>query len=342
MLMKSVAVTAPGFLTVVDDVPVPVPGDYEALVRVRACGFCNGTDMQILNRTLPAHEGMKPLPTLLGHEGAGEVVEAGQKVRYIRLADRFLHPNLRPAGAYTITYGGMSDYGLVADHRAMLEDGYERPLPFYKKFAKFPADIPFTDGAMLLSLAESFSAAMNTGCGPGKTALVYGAGPMGLALMRCMRLMGTARIVVADHLPERLELAVRVGGADLAVNGADAPVSEALGAERFDIVVDAVGSTKVLLEGSGLLRPFGRLCSMGVLRSDDAVLDITRLQNNTMLQMLNLPYGEYDLMDRIIGLVRRGLLNPRAFYSHVLPRDDIETCVGLVRNKQALKVILTI
>jgi len=84
------------------------------------------------------------------------------------------------------------------------------------------------------------------------------------------------------------------------------------------------------------------LCSMGVLRSDDAVLDITRLQNNTMLQMLNLPYGEYDLMDRIIGLVRRGLLNPRAFYSHVLPRDDIETCVGLVRNKQALKVILTI
>lgn len=341
MFMKSVAVTAPGRLRVVNDVPLPEPGDYEALVRVRACGFCNGTDMQILQGTLSAHGGMKPLPTLLGHEGAGEVVAVGRKVRHIRKGDRFLHPNLRPAGGYTVTYGGMSDYGLVADHRAMLEDGCDGPLPFYKKFAGLPPDISFTDGAMLLSLAESLSAALNTGCGPGKTALVYGAGPMGLALMKCMRLLGAAQVVAVDRLPERLEPAVSVGGADLAVNSADEPVSRALGAARFDIVVDAVGSTQVLLEGSGLLRPFGRLCSMGVLRGDDSILDVTRLQNNTMLQMLNLPYGEYDLMDRTIGLVRRGLLNPRKFYSHVLPRDDIEACVGLVRDKRALKVILT-
>jgi threonine dehydrogenase-like Zn-dependent dehydrogenase len=146
-LMKSVAVTAPGTVKVVNDVPIPEPGDYEALVRVKACGFCNGTDYQIINGTLPAHEGMKALPTLLGHEGSGEVVEVGCKVRYIKAGDRYIHPNLRanPGNGYTSTYGGMSDFGLVADHRAMLEDGYTGPLPFYKKFYRMPDGFDFID-----------------------------------------------------------------------------------------------------------------------------------------------------------------------------------------------------
>ena len=66
--MKAAAVLGTEDVQIVDNVPIPQPGPYEALVRVHACGFCNGTDFQIIRGTLPAHEGMKPFPTLLGHE----------------------------------------------------------------------------------------------------------------------------------------------------------------------------------------------------------------------------------------------------------------------------------
>lgn len=342
--MKSVAVLAPGRVKIVNDVPVPVPGDYEALVRVRACGFCNGTDFQIIRGTLPAHEGMKPFPTLLGHEGAGEVVALGRRVRHIRIGDRFLHPNLReqPGNGYTKTYGGMSEYGLVPDYQAMREDGYAGPPPFSGKFAPVPRDFDFVDIAMLLSLSESLSAARNFGVKEHMRVLVYGAGPMGQALMKYMRLLGAREIVAVDMLDERLEQAGRLCQIDRGINSSKVDLRSALGDRRFDVAVDAVGYSKILLEASAFLKPGGRVGSMGVLRNGDTSIDITRLKNNTMIQLLNLPYGEYGVMEENIRLIREGKIDPKAFYSHVLPMDEIDACMSLVQEKKALKVILTI
>lgn len=342
--MRSVAVLAPGQVKIVDDVPVPVPGDYEALIRVRACGFCNGTDFQIIRGTLPAHEGMKEFPTLLGHEGAGEVVAVGRRVRHIKIGDRFLHPNLReqPGNGYTKTYGGMSEYGLVADYRAMQEDGYTGQPPFSGKFAPVPRDFAFVDIAMLLSLSESLSAVRNFGVTKGMRVLIYGAGPMGQALMKYMRLLGVREIVAVDMLDERLEQAGNLCQIDQGINSAKVDLKAALDGHLFDVAVDAVGSSKILLEASSFLKPGGRVGSMGVLRNGDTSIDITRLKNNTMVQLLNLPYGEYDVMEENIRMIREGKIDPGAFYSHVLPMDEIDTCLSLVQEKKALKVILTI
>ena len=341
--MRSVAVLAAGRVQIVKDVPVPKPEGYEALVRVHACGFCNGTDFQIIKGTLPSHEGMQPFPTLLGHEGAGEVVELGPKARHIRLGDRFLHPNLRsaPGNGYSKTYGGMSEYGLVVDYQAMREDGYEGPLPFSGKCARVPRTWEYTDIAMLLSLSESLSAAKNYGVGPGSRALVYGAGPMGLALMKYMRILGGKEIVAVDRLDDRLERAGRICGIDQAVNTAREDIHAALGERQFDVAVDAVGASGILLEASSFLKSGGRVGSMGVLRQGDTCVDITRLKNNTMIQLLNLPCGEYAVMEENIRMIEEGRIDPRQFYSHVLPLEEIETCLELVRRKEALKVILT-
>ncbi len=343
-MMKSVAVLAPGVVKLVHNVPIPEPEDYEALVRIRACGFCNGTDLQIINATLPAHEGMQPLPTLLGHEAAGEVVAVGKKARNIKVGDRFLHPNLRmdPGNGYTRAYGGLSDYGLVADHPAMIEDGYTGPLPFYKKFHRIPDGFDFVDAGVVLSLCESMSAARNFGAGPGKRIVVYGAGPMGLALMKYMRLLGADEIVAVDRDPARLDRAAALCGLDRTVNNAEESVTDALGGGKYDIVVDAAGFSEILLEGSRLLKPFGRVCSMGVLKRGDTNIDVTRLQNNTLFQLLNLPYGEYDLMEENFALMAEGKINPKDFYSHVMPREEIHECIRLVKERKALKVILTI
>ena len=343
--MKAIAVLTPGIVRVVDDVPVPVPGDYEALVRVRACGFCNGTDFQIINNTMGAHEGCGAYPTILGHEGAGEVVEFGVKVRHIQLGDRFIHPNLRPdvGNGYSKTFGGMAQYGLVADHKAMLEDGFKpEELPFRNKFAPMPRGVDFVDGGMLLSLSETLSAARNFGCDSTKDVLVYGSGPMGLALMTYMKIIGVKSLTAIDGIDERLEKARSIAKADRTINFTKENVDDLLAGELFDIVVDAVGSTKVIMEGSHRLKQFGRVGAMGVLKDTDCTINASRLKNNTLVHMLNFPYGEYDMMQENIEYIQKGLIDPKNYYSHVLPMDRLDEILDLVRNKKALKVIMTI
>lgn len=339
--MKAVAVLSPGVVRIVDNVPKPVPSAYEALVRVRACGICNGTDLQIIGGTL--EEGFGGYPTVLGHEGAGEVVSVGAKVRHIAVGDRYLHPNLRPdvGNGYSKTHGSMAAFGLVCDREAMLEDGFpEAEIPFAKQH-RFPAWMDFVDAGVLLSLAECHSAARNFGAGPGLDILIYGAGPMGIALAMFCKLAGAHSVTQIDGVPERLAQACRVAKVDRTVDFSCESVDAALAGQAFDLVIDAVGQTAILYEGSARLRPGGKVGSLGVLKKGDRMVDTARLQCNTALHMLNFPYGEYAIMEETIALIKSGRVNPKDFYSHVLPASRLEEALGLVRRKEALKVILT-
>lgn len=344
--MKAVAVFAPGDVRVVTDVPIPEPGDYEVLVKVMYCGFCNGSDFQIINNTMEKSEGLQEYPTILGHEGSAYAVKLGKKVRHIQLGDRFIHNNLRPdvGNGYTKTYGGMAEYGLVADHQAMLEDGYTvDQLPFYKKFHKFPREMRFEDGAMLLSLSESLSAVRNFGVKAGSEVLIFGAGPMGTAVATYCKLEGAAYVAIVDNQPARLENAKRIARVDQTINFDEQPVADAVGERRFDVAIDAVGATAVIYQASALLKPYGMVGSMGVLKKNDLLINASRLKNNTSVHMLNFPFDEYGAaMDQNIDYIVSGKIDPADFYSHIVPIDNIHEAMELVRTKKALKVILKI
>ena len=343
--MKAVVVVGKGDVKICNDIPIPAIGDYEVLCKVHACGLCSGTDFQIINGTLEEEAGFTGYPTVLGHESAGEVVAIGSKVRYIRLGNRCIHPNLHPdvGNGYKKAYGGMAEYGIGADYRAMIEDGIctEENLPFKGKFHLFPDSIHYIDAGMILSLSECLSAAKNFGVKKGDKVLFYGAGPMGTALAMFMRLLGAEKIVMIDGIEERLSNAARISKADQTVNFNKQSVKVAVGDEKFDLVVDAVGSSSILLEGSYFLRPGGTLCSLGVLKKADRELAVSRLQNNTRLHMLNQPYGEYAAMDETIHMILSGDVNPEDFYSHIVYFENISEALELVTSRKALKVILT-
>lgn len=342
--MKGVVVTEENTVIIADDIPVPELGPYDCLCRVHACGFCTGTDFGIIHGKANAAQGFCGFPTVLGHEGAGEVIRTGEKVRHIKLGDRFIHPNLRPdvGNGYTKTYGGMAQFGLVCDQRAMVEDGVceETAVPFYQKQGRFPPSIDFPDAAVLLSLCECHSAARNFGVKPGDRVLFYGAGPMGTALARFMKLYGAGEITVIDGIEERLEYSKRVAGTDRTLNFRKSCLSEAIGRERFDLVVDAVGSSALVLEGSQYLKEGGCLGSLGVLKAGDTMLDASRLKNNVRLHMLNFPYGEYDILPETVKLIEQGAVNPKDFYSHVIPFTEIERAMKLLETREAFKVVL--
>ena len=81
--MRGIAALGNGEVELVRDVPVPEIGPYEALIRMKTCGFCNGTDFHIIRGEMPVT--VDSFPTLLGHEGVGDIVELGSKVRNYKI-----------------------------------------------------------------------------------------------------------------------------------------------------------------------------------------------------------------------------------------------------------------
>lgn len=339
--MRGVAAVGNGKVEVVRDVPVPEIGPYEALVKMKSCGFCNGTDFHIIKGEMSVE--VDSFPTLLGHEGVGDIVELGSKVRNYKVGDRIMNPiiKLMPGTPYGCTWGAMCDYAVVQDQKAMIADGVEESQfnPRQLECVHIPSDFDVIDGGALITLNECFSAARNFDV-QDKDVLVYGAGPMGLATMKYMRYLGARTITVIDGVAERLKLAKKLSEVDETINFNTQDKEEILAGRLFDRVIDIVGFTSILAEGSQRLRPYGIVGSMGVLRDYDCTLDLTRLKNNTLLQMLNFPYGQYAITSENIELMRAGIIDPKDFYSHVKSVEEIQEVIKLVEEKKAIKVIL--
>ena len=339
--MKAIVVMEKGKLAVVDDCPVPEIGPYDALVRIDTCGFCNGTDTRIIYEQMSPKQGLQAYPTLLGHEAAGVIVEVGEKVRHLKVGEKHIRiQGVNPKGdPYTCTHGQMAEYGTIRDYTAMYEDGLDvQPV----KPSRLPDDFDLVDAGVLLPLCECLSAVKNFNINESTDVLVYGAGPMGLAMMCYMKILGAKSVTCIDSVPERLDAALKIAKVDRVINYAKEDKAKALAGCRFDRVVDAVGSSDIILEASRYLRPFGVVCCLGVLRKDDSLVDLSLLQNNTFLHMLNFPYEEYACLDENLDYIRRGMIDPKNFYSHVLPMEEVEKALELVVNKQTTKVILKV
>jgi threonine dehydrogenase-like Zn-dependent dehydrogenase len=334
--MKAVALPAQGRIEVVD-IAMPTIQPYECLVKVLACGFCNSTDLKTIDDHLG---GPVPFPVILGHEGVGEVVEVGSQVRNWLLGDRMTNPSGRLAEdcGYRRHWGGMVEYAVVQDREVMEELGLPASAFVCRATRKIPRDLSPIDGGVLLTLAEACSALDNFGFVPGMDVLVYGDGPVGLALCTFLRMRGAGWIGCIGHHQDRLDR-IAQAGADFVLNSAEHGV-DALGDRKVDLVIDAVGSTAIIVEGAARLRQRGKVGVYGVIPRDDSQLDLLALPNNVGVHNLCYPHGELDTIATIVELATDGRLDLASFYSHVVPVDDIARGVELIRSRAALKVIV--
>lgn len=117
--MKTLVVERDGRITV-HEVNKPRYNEYQALVKTIACGMC-GTDIKLIHRTFKGFP-ESVYPIMLGHEGVGEVVEVGSKVKGLKVGDKVLLPfvdpdpeNLPGLGS---GWGALSEYAVVCDPKA--------------------------------------------------------------------------------------------------------------------------------------------------------------------------------------------------------------------------------
>jgi len=158
------------------EVPMPEIGEYDALVKIAACAFCNGTDSHIIAGTFPF---LSPLPTILGHESVGQVVEVGAKVRNYKPGDWIFRPTATYSGvegAPNSTWGGFAEYGVASDGKTISEGGAGRPLAGSWSMQQIiPEGIDPAEATTLITVKETLSALRIADLKAGQSLLVLGA-----------------------------------------------------------------------------------------------------------------------------------------------------------------------
>lgn len=203
----------------VGEVPDPVPGKGQALVRTHSCGMCasdlhflkGGRNIIDLSRRMGGPYAALDFerPFVPGHEFVGEVLDYGPGSRRAVKAGRRVTsvPIMRTGGGHaTIGYshecpGGFGELMLL-DEDIMLE---------------IPDELPDDHAAMIEPLAVGLEHARRGRPEKGDVALVLGCGAIGLGVIAGLRLAGIAPIVAADFHPHRREMALAMG-ADLAID----------------------------------------------------------------------------------------------------------------------------
>ncbi|HIS99319.1 MAG TPA: alcohol dehydrogenase catalytic domain-containing protein, partial [Candidatus Faecaligallichristensenella faecipullorum] len=187
--MKAAIVLRPGELAV-RDLPMPVPGPYQMLCRIRYGASCTATDQHILDQTIPFPV---PLPTILGHESVAEVVEVGKKVRHFKVGDRIARVGAPayPALGIHSGWGGFAEYGLAGDALAMQRDGLpESEWKNARVNRLIPEDIDLKSAPMMITWRETLSYITRMGMRPGRRVLIIGTGGNGLSFIRHAANMG--------------------------------------------------------------------------------------------------------------------------------------------------------
>ncbi len=293
--MKAARIEQPG-KGIVTSVAEPTPGPDDVLIKVRAAGIC-GTDLHIFKGEYEA-----TYPIIPGHEFSGEVVAVGTNVRNFRVGDRVTaDPNI-PCGrcsycqrnepnqcrnlfAIGVTQsGGFAEY-VVAPEGNVFSIG----------------DLSFAAAALIEPLACVVWGIKRVDVQPGDSALVFGAGPMGVLVAQALKQAGAAKVVVTDVVPWRLDLAQQLGATHGVLgNAAQSSALQAIEPDGYDIVADATGIPSVLGGTFAYVKPRGKIWVFGVtpqgssvpfpsyevFRRDLTIVDVNRTfpQSITLIQ----------------------------------------------------------
>jgi threonine dehydrogenase-like Zn-dependent dehydrogenase len=338
--MKAVMLRAAEQMEVVD-LPDPVPGPGEVLVRIDGCSMC-GSDLE-------AYHGLHPkvtYPRVLGHESAGTVIAVGPGVSSPAVGARVCCAGGAGCGRCDLCRSGHPERCRDRRSPGFTADGaYAEYLAVPAASAvPLPDHVSFPEAALVQPLSISNHAVNRTDPQPGEWLAVLGAGPIALGVMLIAKLRG-ARVLMTDVVDYRLAAARRLG-ADAVLNPRrDDPVAAArdlsCGA-GFDRAVECVGGDQdeTLAQAVGMVKARGLVVVVGSFGHDRATIPIVNFKfaEKELKGSQGAPEGYGPALD----LVASGRVDVRPLITHRLPLERAEHGLLLMDRKaeDVLKVVL--
>ncbi|MDG0791067.1 L-threonine 3-dehydrogenase [Cohnella ginsengisoli] len=325
------------------EVPVPVPGPEEVLVRVKASSIC-GTDLHIYNWDAWA-ESAVVTPNVFGHEFAGIVEAVGERVANVKVGDHVSGEGHIVCGTCKACRTGNAH--VCARTRSF---GISAPGCF-AEYAVLPAgnvihnrpEMPFE----LACLQDPLGNAVQTvlaGDIVGRSVAVIGTGAIGLMAIAVARACGAGKIVAVDVRANRLEMAKRMG-ADALVNSAETPMAEAVRAltdgEGAEVVLEMSGHPAAIRGGFEAAANAGRISLLGI-PTDDVPIDLARHLIFKGISVHGITGRRmYETWYQMKGLLDSGALRLDGLVTHTFTLDRYEEAFELVKSGNCGKVVFT-
>jgi|KBSSwiStaDraftv2_1062776.scaffolds.fasta_scaffold55953_2 S-(hydroxymethyl)glutathione dehydrogenase/alcohol dehydrogenase len=346
-----------GKIAIQEDVEALGPGPGEVRIKIRAAGVCH-SDLSARNGGLP-----QPVPAILGHEAAGDIIAVGEGVTDTAVGDRVIVNWLPACGEcasclrhepYLCTYyvmmaymsprflvGGTPAFGLAgtgafAEEMVVPEAGV----------VKIGADVPYDVASLVgCGVMTGVGAAINTAqVKPGSTVVVIGCGGVGISAIQGARVCGADAIVAVDMNESKLELARRFGATHVATPDTFEEVKTLVTmGEGFDYAFEVVGLPQTIKAAWQAARRGGMVVVVGAGRQDQTVeftpFDLL-FEAKTLVGSV---YGSADAIrdyHRVLDLWRAGRLDLEGMISHKIRLDDVDEALGALGRGDVIRQVI--
>lgn len=318
-----------------DPIDPPAPGAADVVVKVKACGIC-GSDLSYIkwggiNRP---EGGVTPI----GHEAAGEVVAVGHEVKDAYVGQRVvINPMMTP-----------SFIGSGGPEGAFTEELLVREAKLGETLHPIPDDLPFDVAALTEPLAVALHGVNRAEAKPGDRIVVYGCGPIGLAMILWLADRGVTDVIAIDLADERLARAKALGARET-INGGREDVHARLKALHgshtmygrevvgTDAFIDAAGGRTILADVLRMAKFQARLVVTAAY-SEDIPLNMSHLLTSEMTITAALAYPTE--MPDVVAALPRIRDKAASLISHRFAFDDVLAGFETAGTPQSAKVMI--
>ncbi|WKT51545.1 Polyketide synthase, enoylreductase domain [Fusarium oxysporum f. sp. vasinfectum] len=335
----------------IEEVNVPKPGAKEVQLKPAFVGIC-GTDIHeylegaFLIPTTPHPVTGKSAPVIIGHEYSGVVSDVGDEVDDLKPGDRVVVQPIIFDGTCSSCQRGLinccSNSGFIglsgmefrkdihADAAADIIIGIGGGLatyttvPRYAVF-KIPDNIPLQVAALVEPLAVAWNAVQQSNFQPGDTALILGAGPIGLAILQVLKSKGASQIIVTETADKRREFATNFGATtvlDPTKTNVGGECKKLCAGEGVQVVFDCAGVQSTLETALAASRPRSVIVNVALWATE-----VTISPNYFMLNERTFKGSATytaSVFQEVIDALARGDLNPEPMITSLIEMDQIE------------------
>ena len=346
-------------LDVVDNLEIADPGPGQVKIKIEATGVCH-SDLSGMNGTIP-----QPAPAVLGHEGAGIILEVGEGVTSVAVGDHVIIAWSPPCGTCVICVdrksphlceafmGGMGDTKYTEDGNPLF--GFagagtwaEEMIMPEQGVVKIDDDVPFNVASLIgCAVMTGVGAVINTAkVEPGSSVVVFGCGGVGISVIQGARIAGAAEIVAVDLVDDKLETAKQFGATHSVKPDDLAALQAEIGhGDGFDYAFEAIGSSVTMRAAYDAVRRGGTAVIVGVGKMDDMVSFSAFELFYSEKALLSSYYGSTDVRSDfhlLLRLWRQGKLDLEGMITREIELDDINDALGAMARGEVVRQVITL
>jgi S-(hydroxymethyl)glutathione dehydrogenase/alcohol dehydrogenase len=338
--------------------PTP-PGPRDVVVEIGASGVCH-SDLSVVHGYLPVMPGV-----ILGHEGAGRVVEVGPEVTKVKKGDRVVASFVPACGTCWFCLHDQSNHCEFETQTMMTPRGTRPDGSPYLAFTglgtfaealtasehslvKIESDVPDEQLALIgCGVTTGVGAALNTAkVAPGSTVAVIGCGGVGQSVIQGARIAGAARIIAVDMVELKRQTAKKFGATDAVDPKQGDPVSQVrdlTGGRGVDYSFEVIGLPETIVQAYGMARNGGTVCIVGMTRMGaEVTLPAFQLFYEEK-KIVGSKYGSAQVrrdFQRFIDLIETGRLDTGSMVSRTIKLEQVNEAFRAMEAGEVIRSVI--